>query len=154
MEHCTNAFESNPRYIKALTRRLKVYDALGMKKDAILGEKSSRVCMHTPNTRHVLNVISADVTRVLVLDESQGRSLSQTVAKLLKDFGSKQAKENFSVCMSISKYFACLLPLSVELAVSTYHNCDCGTHTRVCVCVFRLPKSLFLFSCTSRNSRP
>ena len=38
VENCTRAFENNPRYIKALTRRLKVYETLGKKKDAILGE--------------------------------------------------------------------------------------------------------------------
>ncbi len=54
------------------------------------------------NYSHVQCIISAfipcvDVTRVLVLDESQGRALSQTVAKLLKDFGQLQATENFPV---------------------------------------------------------
>ena len=49
-------------------------------------------------TYSIPNSVCADVTRVLVLDESQGKTLSQTVAKLLKDFGHEQARENFPVC--------------------------------------------------------
>ncbi len=45
--------------------------------------------------------LCADVTRVLVLDESQGRTLSQTVAKLLKEFGQQEAKKNFSVSATV-----------------------------------------------------
>lgn len=39
----------------------------------------------------------ADVTRVLLLDEEQGRALSQTIAHLLKDIGQELATENFLV---------------------------------------------------------
>ena len=41
MEHCSQALELNPRYTKALTRRLKVYESLGRKKDALLGKLKS-----------------------------------------------------------------------------------------------------------------
>ena len=49
-----------------------------------------------------------------MLDESQGKALSQTVAQLLKDFGQLQAAENFpvrvfaqflSIIMSINVFF-------------------------------------------------
>ena len=44
--------------------------------------------------------VCVDVTRVLVLDQSQGASLSATVGKLLKDFGHSEAKKNFPVSVS------------------------------------------------------
>ena len=41
--------------------------------------------------------VTADVTRVLLLDENQEKALSQTVANLLKDIGQQLATENFPV---------------------------------------------------------
>jgi len=38
VDNCTRALELNPRYIKALTRRLKAYESIGKKKDALMGE--------------------------------------------------------------------------------------------------------------------
>ena len=37
VDNCTKALENNPRYVKALTRRTKAYDAAGRKSDALLG---------------------------------------------------------------------------------------------------------------------
>ena len=42
-------------------------------------------------------VVTADVTRVLLLDENQEKALSQTVANLLKDIGQQLGTENFPV---------------------------------------------------------
>ena len=39
VEYCTRALELNKRYVKALTRRLKAYDALEMRHDALLGKE-------------------------------------------------------------------------------------------------------------------
>ena len=44
LEHCSLALSLNNRYVKALTRRLKAYETLGMKKEALLGTDS--VCDH------------------------------------------------------------------------------------------------------------
>ena len=38
VDNCPRALELNPRYIKALTRRLKAYESIGRKKDALMGE--------------------------------------------------------------------------------------------------------------------
>ena len=38
VDNCTRALELNPRYVKALTRRLKAYENVGKKKDALMGE--------------------------------------------------------------------------------------------------------------------
>lgn len=40
VDYCTRAVDENKRYVKALTRRLKAYEALGMKHEALLGERS------------------------------------------------------------------------------------------------------------------
>lgn len=37
IEECSHALELNPRYVKALTRRLRAYESVGRKKDALLG---------------------------------------------------------------------------------------------------------------------
>ena len=40
--HCTRALECNPRYVRALIRRLRAYDTLGRKKSALLGGLGGR----------------------------------------------------------------------------------------------------------------
>ncbi len=58
--------------------------------------------------------LCSDVTRVLILDESQGRTLSQAVAKLLKEFGQEEAKKNFPV----SPTKACVSVCSIHIIMS------------------------------------
>lgn len=70
--HCSLALKGNPRYIKALARRLRAFKTLDRKKEALL-----------------------DVTRVLILDSTQNAALAEIVAGLLKDIGQEQAKIQF-----------------------------------------------------------
>ncbi len=95
MEHCSQALLLNPRYVKALIRRLRALEFCGKKKDALLG-RPWLVLTLSLSLSCALS-LWLDVTRVIILDESKGGILAETVTRLLKDISGEQAALLFPV---------------------------------------------------------
>lgn len=77
---------------------------------------------------HCLLALLKDVTRVIVLDESQTGAVGETVARLIKDISHEQAATQFSVSVMVSyrmfvKGMGCLNMMSGVLLVETRSTC-------------------------------
>lgn len=90
--HCTEALLLDSRYIKALVRRSHANEALGQKRDALLG--IIRCCYGN------ILLYLTDITRLIILDEQQIKSCAESTQKLLKSISKELADENYKVSLN------------------------------------------------------
>eukprot|EP00731_Ephydatia_muelleri_P011853 Em0006g747a len=72
VDHCSKALKLNPKYVKALSRRVKAFEALGRNRECVL-----------------------DFTRVALLDKTESKSLGEAVAAVIKAVG-KELSDGFA----------------------------------------------------------
>lgn len=90
--HCTEALLLDPRYIKPLVRRAHANEALGQKREALLGR------VHCCYGNILLYIV--DITRLIILDEQQIKSCAESTQKLLKGISKELADENYRVSLN------------------------------------------------------